>query len=61
VEGRLALSSRVVFSARFVELYALAALYGLGFLVSGSWFFVGGALGCLVAAQRWRDWVILRT
>lgn len=61
VAGRLELSNRVVFSARFVELYALAALFGLSFLVSGSGFFAGGALGCLVAAQRWRDWVILRT
>jgi hypothetical protein len=60
-EGQLTLSSRAVFSARYAELYALAAVYGLGFVVSGSWFFAGGALGCLVAAQRWRDWVILRT
>jgi hypothetical protein len=61
VSGRLELSNRVVFSLRYAELYALAVMFGLSFFVSGSWFFAGGALGCLVAAQRWRDWVIVRT
>jgi hypothetical protein len=61
VGGTLTLTRRAVLTARYVEHYALAALFGLGFLVSGSWFFLGGGLGCLVAAQRWRDWVIVRT
>ena len=30
-------------------------------LVAGSWFCAGGALGCVVSAQRLRDWVIMRT
>ena len=31
------------------------------FMAIVSWFCVGGALGCVVAAQRLRDWVIMRT
>lgn len=56
-----ALSGHVVFSrwlslqASAVEFLCFAALYLLGFGLSGSWFFLGGALACLlVSLQHWR-------
>jgi hypothetical protein len=61
VGGKLELSRRATLTVRYVEWYSLAALFLLIALVAGSWFCVGGALGCVVAAQRLRDWVIMRT
>jgi hypothetical protein len=59
--GKIEYDRRTTLTVRYVELYSLAALYFLIALVAGSWFCAGGALGCVVAAQRWRDWVIVRT
>ena len=61
VGGQLELSRRATLTVRYVEWYSLAALFLLIALVAGSWFCAGGALGCVVSAQRLRDWVIMRT
>jgi len=61
VGGRLELGRRAVLTMRYVQWYTLAIIFfGLA-LLAGSWFCAGGALGCVVAAQRLRDWVIMRT
>ena len=60
VQGKIAYSRRLVFTLSFVELYSFTALYFLMFLLSGQWFFFGGALTCLVAGNRLRDWTVLR-
>jgi len=54
--GKIEYSRRLIATQAFVELYSFAALYVLMFLVSGSWFFLGGALTCFVAGRRYRDW-----
>ena len=61
LDGHVTYSRRAVGTLQYEQLYAFALLFGLFFALTGSWFFVGGALACLVAAQRSRDWVILRT
>ena len=61
VAGKIELGRRATLTMRYVEWYSLAAIYLLIALVAGSWFCAGGALGCVVAAQRLRDWVIIRT
>jgi hypothetical protein len=61
VSGKLELGRRAVLTMHYVQWYSLALIFfGLA-LLAGSWFCVGGALGCVVAAQRLRDWVIMRT
>ena len=56
VTGEIEYSRRLVHTQYFFELYGFAALYMLMFLVSGGWFFLGGAVACFVSAQRRRDW-----
>ncbi len=61
VGGKIKLGRRAVLTMRYVEWYTLAIIFfGLA-LLAGSWFCAGGALGCVVAAQRLRDWVIIST
>jgi len=59
--GKIELARRAMLTPRYVEWYTLATILGAIALVDASWFCLGGALGCLVAAQRLRDWVIVRT
>jgi hypothetical protein len=59
--GKLVLSRRAILTMRYVEWYTLTGIFLLIAVVAGSWFCAGGALGCVVAAQRLRDWVIVRT
>jgi hypothetical protein len=61
VGGKIELARRATLTVRYVEWYSLTAIYALIAVVAGSWFCAGGALGCVVAAQRLRDWVIVRT
>jgi hypothetical protein len=61
VTGKIELARRATLTMRYVEWYSLTAIFLLIAVVAGSWFCAGGALGCVVAAQRLRDWVIVRT
>jgi len=61
VSGKIELARQAILTPRYVEWYTLTAIFVLIALVAGSWFCAGGALGCVVAAQRLRDWVIVRT
>lgn len=60
LRGKIEYSRRFVLTQSFFELYGFVALYVLMFLVSSSWFFLGGALTCFVASRRLRDWVMVR-
>src|SRR5262245_41066734 len=52
VSGRSELGPRSLLTMRYVQWYTLALIFfGLA-LLAGSWFCVGGALGCIVSAQR---------
>src|SRR6266851_629017 len=61
VTGKIELARRATLTTRYVEWYGLTAIFLMIAVVAGSWFCAGGALGCVVAAQRLRDWVIVRT
>jgi hypothetical protein len=61
VTGKIELDRRATLTMRYVEWYSLTAIFFLIAVIAGSWFCAGGALGCVVAAQRLRDWVIVRT
>ncbi len=39
-----------------VEILGFAVLFLVAFLVSGNWFFIGGALSCLLTGLKHRDW-----
>jgi len=39
-----------------VEILGFAVLFLVAFLISGSWFFVGGATSCLLTGIKHRDW-----
>lgn len=60
LRGKIEYSRRFVLTQYFFDLYGFVALYALMFLVSSSWFFLGGALTCFVASRRLRDWVMVR-
>lgn len=61
IRGKIEYSRRLALSLSFFDLYGFVALYVFIFLVSSSWFFLGGALTCFVASRRLRDWVMIRT
>ena len=61
VRGKIELGRRAVLTMRYVQWYTLALIFFGIALLTGSWFCAGGALGCVVAAQRLRDWVIMKT
>jgi hypothetical protein len=37
------------------DVYAFALVYALAYALSGSWFFLGGALTCFISGSRGRD------
>ncbi len=39
------------------DLLGFNLIYLLAFLVTGSWFFLGGVLACLVSNHQWRDYL----
>jgi hypothetical protein len=59
IRGKIEYSRRLVHTLSFLELYGFAALYVLMFMVSGGWFFLGGALACFVSGRRRRDWTMV--
>jgi hypothetical protein len=61
LQGKIEYSKRLSYTLPYVETLSFAALYALIFLVSSSWFFLGGAITCIVAGRRLRDWVVVFT
>jgi hypothetical protein len=59
MRGKAEVSRRLSGILWFNELYGFAGLYFFGFLLTGSWFFLGGAFTCLVTARRQRDWAVM--
>ena len=39
-----------------VEILGFAVLFLVAFLISGNWFFIGGAVSCLLTGMKHRDW-----
>lgn len=60
-KGQITFSRHLVHTLTYAEFYYFAGLFLVIFLVSGSWFVLGGMLSCFLAAQRHRDWTIIRT
>jgi hypothetical protein len=61
LQGKIEYSKRLVFTLYYTEQYAFTVLCGLLFLLTGSWFFLGGALTTFVSSRRLRDWTVMRT
>ena len=61
LQGKITYSKRLVHTLSFYEMYGFVALYLIMFLVSATWFYLGGALTCFVAGRRHRDWAMIRT
>ena len=61
VWGKIEYSRRLWHTLGYVELYGFTGLYFLMFVVTSSWFFLGGALACFVTARRRRDWMVTMT
>jgi hypothetical protein len=59
LRGKADLSRRLSAILWFNELYGYTVLFFFGFLLTGSWFFLGGAFTCLVTARRQRDWAVM--
>jgi hypothetical protein len=59
VRGEVEISRRLNLVLWFNELYCFAALYLFCFLLTGSWFFLGGAFTCLVTSRRQRDYAVM--
>ncbi len=57
--GRIEYPPRIRRAVSAVESYSFAALYLVTFLVTGSWFFLGGALVGVVAGRRQRDYAVI--
>ncbi len=52
-------SRRLYLTVMYNDLYGFTLLYFIVFLLTGSWFFIGGALTCLIAGRRWRDYTVI--
>jgi len=60
LSGRVIYTRRAALMQRVYEQYAFVMLYGLLFILIGSWFFLGGAAACFVNSRRLRDWTIVK-
>lgn len=60
LSGRVIYTRRAALMQRVYEQYGFVLLYGLLFLLAGSWFFFGGAVACFVNSRRLRDWTIVK-
>ncbi len=59
LQGKVSFSRQLVLDLSVVQLYGFAALFGLMFSMSGVYFFLGGALACLIASRRRRDLAVM--
>ena len=55
VAGRIEYARRTILAQSAVELFAFAALYGTVFILTRSWFLLGGAFGCSVVGVQHRQ------
>lgn len=61
VKGQAEFSKKATLSLVYGDQYSFAALYFFLFLVTSSWFLLGGALTCAISGRRGRDWVVVKT
>jgi hypothetical protein len=60
LQGRLLLTRQLSLMNTVFDLYAFVMLYLLLFLLTGSWFLLGGALVCFVNSRQLRGWIALK-
>jgi uncharacterized membrane protein (UPF0182 family) len=58
--GRVEYSRRLVLMQWVFDMYGFVILYAVLFLISSSWFILGGALACFVNSRRLRDWTVIK-
>jgi hypothetical protein len=56
LKGRIEYPRWVSLRLSSVEILGFAVLFLVAFLISGAWFFAGGALSCLLTGLKHRDW-----
>ncbi len=59
LQGSVAYTRQAVLDLGVVDLYSFVGLFVLVFVLYGSWFFLGGALTCLITARRRRDLAVM--
>jgi hypothetical protein len=60
LEGKLSYTRRLAHMQTVYDRYGFVLLYVLLFLVTGSWFVLGGAFACFATSRHFRDWVVVK-
>ncbi len=60
LQGRILLTRQLGVMRHVFDLYAFVMLYLLLFLLTGSWFLLGGTFACFVSSRRLRDWAVIK-
>ena len=60
-DGKLTIHARAALAPLYADLYFFSALNFLCFVFTLEWFFLGGALACIVSGRRRRDWIVVKT
>jgi hypothetical protein len=58
--GKLSYTRRLAHMQTVYDRYGFVLLYAFLFLVTGSWFVLGGAFACFATSRHFRDWVIVK-
>ena len=60
LHGHISLTRQLGVMRHVFDLYAFVMLYLVLFLLTGSWFLLGGAVACFVSSRRLRDWAVIK-
>jgi hypothetical protein len=60
LDGKVIYTRRLAYMQTVYDRYGFVLLYGFLFLVTGSWFLLGGAFACFATSRHFRDWVIVK-
>lgn len=60
LQGRSQLTRQLGVMRHVFDLYAFVMLYLVLFMLTGSWFLLGGAVACFVSSRRLRDWAVIK-
>ncbi len=55
ITGHITYGLRFILAEHWAELLGFAVLFALIFIMTGSWFFLGGAFTCFISGRRVRD------
>lgn len=58
--GELKVTRRMIMTLAYITYYGFALLFLILFLVTGSWFILGGLIACFIMAQQQRDVALIK-